>query len=139
MTAENAIATAWIGPSLTPLTFLNSGFRFYEVDTGSFDIMNAYTFISNVTSNVALDTQNVVGPTFSLEYDTRGAYGGNISWPASAPLNATWWELVVQQFEREPALLEKFHAYQSKSSTQNWNCTSPGELETRSEDDCDAN
>ena len=51
-----------IGPSLTPLTGLNSGFRVYEVDTGvstilelsyqsliscqSFDILDAHTWAS---------------------------------------------------------------------------------------------
>jgi hypothetical protein len=37
-TAENALTTDRIGPSVTPLTNLNSGYRMYEVDTGSFDV-----------------------------------------------------------------------------------------------------
>ena len=31
--ADTALATSWIGPSITPLTNLNSGFRVYEVDS----------------------------------------------------------------------------------------------------------
>jgi sphingomyelin phosphodiesterase len=31
--AETAQTVSWIGPSLTPLTNLNSGFRLYEVDS----------------------------------------------------------------------------------------------------------
>ena len=33
MSAQTALATSWIGPSITPLTNLNSGFRVYEVDS----------------------------------------------------------------------------------------------------------
>lgn len=33
MSAETALAQAWIAPSITPLTNLNSGFRVYEVDS----------------------------------------------------------------------------------------------------------
>ena len=33
ISADAALATSWIGPSLTPLTNLNSGFRVYEVDS----------------------------------------------------------------------------------------------------------
>ena len=49
-TSENALTLGWIGPSVTPLTNLNSGFRMYEVDTGSFEIYEAYTWFSNVSS-----------------------------------------------------------------------------------------
>jgi len=44
----------------------------------------------------SLDNQTEVGPTYFLEYSTREAYGGNIVWDASAPLNATWWHLVTE-------------------------------------------
>ena len=31
--ADTALTTSWIGPSVTPLSNLNSGFRVYEVDS----------------------------------------------------------------------------------------------------------
>ena len=33
--ADDAVAAAWVGPSITPLTNLNAGYRMYEVDAGS--------------------------------------------------------------------------------------------------------
>jgi hypothetical protein len=36
-------------------------------------------------------------PSYGFEYSTRAAYGGNITWPADAPLNATWWHLVTER------------------------------------------
>jgi hypothetical protein len=90
---NTALATGWIGPSITPLTNLNSGFRLYEVDTGDFNIYEAYTFYSNVSSFSALST---TGPTYSFEYSTRDTYGPGAAWPATAPLNATFWHKVTE-------------------------------------------
>lgn len=41
-TAQNAgtaLATAWLGPSVTPLANVNSALRLYEVDTGNFNVV----------------------------------------------------------------------------------------------------
>lgn len=48
--AENAVANAWVRSSLTPLTILNSGYRMYEINTESFEVMEACTFYSDVSS-----------------------------------------------------------------------------------------
>ena len=61
--AATALTANWIGPSLTPLTNLNSAFRMYEVDSGSFEVMESHTWFSNVTTFAALDKQVAVGPT----------------------------------------------------------------------------
>lgn len=45
----------------------------------------------------SLDNQTEVGPTYFLEYSTRGAYGAHIMWGANDPLNATWWHLVTER------------------------------------------
>lgn len=34
-----------MGPSLTPLTNLNAGFRMYEVDSATFDVLDAHTYV----------------------------------------------------------------------------------------------
>jgi hypothetical protein len=55
------------------------------------------SYVSNVNEYPALDNQTEVGPSFYLEYSTRDAYGGNITWGANEPLNATWWHLVTER------------------------------------------
>ncbi|KAH8888870.1 Metallo-dependent phosphatase [Thozetella sp. PMI_491] len=120
-TANNAIASAWVGPSITPLTNLNSGYRMYEVDTGSWEIFDAYTFYSDVNSYSALDGN---GPTFQFEYSTRAAYGPAANWPESAPLNATFWHRVTEAMEKDRTLATLFNTYQGKSSVRSPNCTS---------------
>lgn len=120
-TSEHALAVGWIGPSVTPLTNLNSGFRMYEVDTGSFEIYDAYTWFSNVSSYPDLNVSKT-GPTYQIEYDTRSAY--NIGWPKVSPLNAKYWHAVTEAMEADITLVEKFTTFQGKSSVKTPNCTS---------------
>ncbi|KAH0591168.1 hypothetical protein H2248_001264 [Termitomyces sp. 'cryptogamus'] len=97
ISAETAQALSWIGPSITPTTNLNSGFRVYEVDSATFDILDAHTWKSDVSSYPDLDGQTAFGPVYTYEYNTRETYGKTItSWTANDPLNATWWHLVTE-------------------------------------------
>ncbi|KAK8016193.1 hypothetical protein PG993_014382 [Apiospora rasikravindrae] len=128
-TAETAIASAWVGPSLTPLTNLNSGYRLYEVDTGTWDIHEAYTFYADVDSFQDMDPASQTGPVFQLEYSTRDVYGaqaggGPEGWPADAPLNGTFWHRVTEAMERNRTLVEVVNGFQGKSSIRSPNCTS---------------
>lgn len=119
--SANALTTGWIGPSVTPLTNLNSGFRMYEVDTGSFDVYEAYTWYSDVSSYPDLNTSST-GPAFQLEYSTREAYA--IGWPQDAPLNATYWHAVTEAMEDDISLVSLFNTFEGKSSVMTPNCTS---------------
>ncbi|KAF7307444.1 SER THR protein phosphatase family protein [Mycena indigotica] len=114
----------WIGPSLTPLNHLNSGFRMYEVDSSTFDIMNAYTWKSDVNTFSALDHQLEFGPPYSFEYSTRDTYGPSVpGWTASDPLNATFWHLVTEAMEANSSLVATFNTLQGKSSVLTAPCT----------------
>ncbi|KIK96557.1 hypothetical protein PAXRUDRAFT_825836 [Paxillus rubicundulus Ve08.2h10] len=123
MNTETAQALSWTGPSVTPLTNLNSGFRVYEIDSVTFEVLDAYTYKSDVNTFSALDSQVQYGPTFELEYSTRETYGGNIPWPANDPLNATWWQHVTEEMETNTTLVEVFNTYQGKSSALISPCT----------------
>lgn len=117
MSAETAQAVSWSGPSVTPLTNLNSGFRMYEIDSGTFEVLDAYTWKSPVDTYSQLDSQLEYGPTFEFEYSTRDAYGRNIPWGANDPLNATWWHLVTEQMEANSSLVsDVWNNYQGKGS-----------------------
>ncbi|KAK0651887.1 Metallo-dependent phosphatase-like protein [Cercophora newfieldiana] len=118
-TASNALVTGWIGPSISPHEDLNSGWRMYEVDTGSWDIMEAYTFFANVST---FDKLNETGPVFKLEYSTRAAYADGAGWPTDTPLNATFWHLVTEAMERNHTMVDDFVNYQSKSSALGPSC-----------------
>ncbi|KAG9222435.1 hypothetical protein CCMSSC00406_0002770 [Pleurotus cornucopiae] len=95
MNSDTAHALAWMGPSLTPGTNMNSGFRVYEVDSATFEVLDAHTWRSDVSTFPGLDSQLALGPTYAYEYSTRDTYGKTIQdWGANDPLNATWWHRV---------------------------------------------
>ncbi|KAH9835891.1 sphingomyelin phosphodiesterase [Rhodofomes roseus] len=123
ISAEDALTASWIMPSVTPLTNLNSGFRMYEVDSGTFEVLDAYTWYADVNAFGALDGQTEFGPTYELEYSTREAYGASIEWGSNDPLNATWWHLVTEAMEANSTLVELFNTYQGKSSVRSPACT----------------
>jgi hypothetical protein len=99
---DTSLTTDWIGPSITPYTDLNSGYRLYEVDTGEFNIYDAYTYFSDVSSFPSL---NETGPVFKFEYSTRNTYGPPTSWPADAPLNVTFSYQVTTAMENDVSLV----------------------------------
>lgn len=117
--AQTALATGWIMPSITPITNLNSGFRLYEVDTGDFNIYNAWTFYSNVSDYPNL---HETGPTYQLEYSTRETYGAAADWDEEEPLNATFWHLVTEAMEKDLDLVTLFNEYQGKKSVKSPPC-----------------
>ncbi|KZP10094.1 sphingomyelin phosphodiesterase [Athelia psychrophila] len=123
MNSSTAGTVAWIGPSVTPLTNLNSGFRVYEVDSVTFDIVDAHTWKADVSTFPSLDGQTENGPAYAYEYNTREAYGGNITWAPNDPLNATWWHLVTESMEANASLVTDFNTYQGKSSSLTPDCT----------------
>ncbi|KAF8521774.1 Metallo-dependent phosphatase [Hysterangium stoloniferum] len=124
MNADTALTTTWVGGSVTPLAGLNSGFSMYEVDPETFDVMEAYTWFADVNSFHQLDSQTEVGAAYHFEYSTRDTYGGGFDWPATAPLNATWWHHVSESFLTTPSLVDKWTLNQGRQSALTQNCTS---------------
>ncbi|KDR85605.1 hypothetical protein GALMADRAFT_234571 [Galerina marginata CBS 339.88] len=117
MSADAALAVSWMGPSITPLTNLNSGFRVYEIDSATFEVMDAHTWKSDVNSFPGLDSNTSIGPTYAYEYNTRQAYGASIAgWGPDDPLNATWWHRVTEAMENDTSLVTTFNTFQGKSS-----------------------
>ena len=120
--ADTALTSGWVVPSVTPMTNMNSGFRLYEVDTGDFNVYEAYTFYSNVSDYPSLHDS---GPTYRFEYSTRDTYGPGAGWDKNAPLNATFWHRVTEAMEKDLSLVSLHNTYQGKMSVKSPNCTVP--------------
>lgn len=137
---------AYIGPSITPLTGLNAGYRVYQIDAKTFSVMGAQTYFANISNTLAWTR-----PVWEFEYDSRQAYAAKadvgsevrheedantdsraktpnpngVPWPATSPLNATFWHLVTEKMLSDatasPAasspLLHLYNTYESKSSS----------------------
>ncbi len=131
---------SYIGPSITPLTGLNSGYRVYQVDSKTFSIMGAQTYFANMSNSLTWTK-----PVWEFEYDTREAYSVvpdsadppmerdedditkhiGIPWPSTSPLNATFWHFMTEKMLHDSKsdsttnspLLELYERYEAKSST----------------------
>ena len=110
------LQTAYIGPSITPLTGLNSGYRLYTVDAKTFDVLGYDTYYANMSNS--LDWHR---PVWSHLYNTRAAYTRYVPWPEKAPLNATFWDRVASKMLEDSdegrALFERYEYYERKGST----------------------
>jgi hypothetical protein len=122
-TAANALVSAWVAASITPLGGRNSAWRFCEVDTGDFNIYDAYTFTTDVDKFQKLDVTKS-GPLWELEYSTRAAYGDAIQWPHDAPLTATFWHQVMEAMKTNLSMVGDFNLYQFGTSAVQKACGS---------------
>ncbi|KDN52437.1 sphingomyelin phosphodiesterase [Tilletiaria anomala UBC 951] len=113
----DAISWAAWGPSATPYTNLNPGWRVYRVDSGSWEIMDSLTYIANLDQADSFDANG--GPNWHLEYSAR-EYVPN--WAPDAPLNATFWHQATLNFEHNLTAFDRYFMHRSKSSGLDGSC-----------------
>ena len=114
---QNAIATAWIGPSVTPYTDLNPGYRVYKVDTKSWNVFDSQTYVADLSQASTWDATGAT-PNWHLEYSARQAYGAYVPIADNAPLSASWWHDVTKAFEKTPAAFNQYWTYRGKSANR---------------------
>ncbi|KAJ7292749.1 sphingomyelin phosphodiesterase [Mycena rebaudengoi] len=94
------------------------------VDSSTFDVVDAFTWRSDVNTYAALDSQTEFGPTYEFEYSTRETYGKAVpGWGPNDPLNATWWHRVTEAMEADSSLVKTFHTLQGKTSVRTQACS----------------
>ena len=76
--SKNALVTSYIGPSLTPTSGMPS-FRVYDVDPVTFAVLDATTYIADMT-NEAFQT---TGPVWTKYYSAKETYGSLLSPPVT--------------------------------------------------------
>ena len=113
------LTVGFIGPSITPLTGNNAGYQLYQVDDCTFEVTGIQTYFANVSEANSWTT-----PVWKFEYDARSVYNVNKTWPASAPLNASFWDAVTYSMLSNQSLVETYNFYETKSSVVTKNCTS---------------
>ena len=73
------------------------------------------TYFANVSESLTWTE-----PEWQFEYDSRSTYNVNGTWPAPAPVNATFWHAVTQSMLANQSLVERYNFLETKSSvTQN--------------------
>ena len=96
---EDIINMTWNVQSVSPLTRLNPGWRYYEVENESFNIINSYNYYTLLNETFV---NGGAEPVWKFEYSARDLYDQEGTWPARAPLNATFWHnYVATQLKNE--------------------------------------
>ncbi|KAF9116534.1 hypothetical protein BGX27_001828 [Mortierella sp. AM989] len=113
--SQNAISTAWIGPSVTPYTNLNPGFRVYKADSKSWNVYDSQTYIANLDQAASWDASGS-SPNWHMEYSAREAYGAYVPIAENAPLSASWWHEVTAAFEKNDKAFQQYWTYRGKSA-----------------------
>ncbi|KAA8912821.1 hypothetical protein TRICI_003364 [Trichomonascus ciferrii] len=123
-TVENALNTAWLGPSITPYVDYNPSWRYYVVDADTFEVVDSITYYMHLDN-----TFDGSPPEWCMEYSARAAYGDMIAcdWPEDAPLNATFWHYVAESIRDDPETTQMYVDYGWRFSPNTPDCT---------EDDC---
>ncbi|KAG0213343.1 hypothetical protein BGX28_004681 [Mortierella sp. GBA30] len=112
---QNAISTAWIGPSVTPYTNLNPGFRVYKVDSKTWNVFDSQTYVADLSQAASWDASGS-SPNWHLEYSARETYGAYVPIAANQPLSASWWHNVTAAFETNGEAFQKYWTYRGKSA-----------------------
>lgn len=145
-TTKHAKAVSFMAPSVTPGTNVNPALRLYTVDPETYEVMDYDQYYTQVPDfRGVLETGH--GPEWKLLYSARGTYGNfsasatvrdggeatvgngtvpvqrNKTWPASAPLNATFWSAVTDEMTARPSLVsDVFHVFQGRNSSKTAAC-----------------
>lgn len=94
---ENALNIAFLDESVTPFRDHNPGWRYYEVDAHTFQVVDIHHYLSrlNATFGQGANGTGDVEPVWEYAYGARAAYDPDHTWPDSAPLNGSFWHRVV--------------------------------------------
>ena len=99
----------FVGPSVTPRTGYNAGWRMYQVDSSTFSVVDFQTYYADVSQASMWTT-----PEWNFEYDARTVYDPLNMWGKSDPLNATFWNEVTTNMLTNISLVEMYNSFETK-------------------------
>jgi sphingomyelin phosphodiesterase len=100
---------AFIGPSIVPITNNNAGWRIYQVDAKTFNVLGHQTYFANISNSPYWST-----PVWEFEYDARTIYDPLHKWGANEPLNATFWHNVTTEMLSNGTLVSIYNFFETK-------------------------
>ena len=114
---EDAVNIAWITQAVTPWVENNPAWRYYEIDTNTFQVMNSYNYYTKLNETFASEDE----PVWEFEYAARDAYG--IEWSESAPLNASYWHRVYDSMRTNSTSLQSYESFAKRFSPYLADCS----------------
>lgn len=106
--SEDVANMAWIAQSVTPAWDLNPSFRYYEVEDKSFNIRNSYSYYTELNQTFVNGGDE---PEWISGYSPREVYDPNGTWPATAPINGTFWNEYVLKKMSDSSNIEANQLY----------------------------
>ncbi|VVT51086.1 uncharacterized protein SAPINGB_P002979 [Magnusiomyces paraingens] len=96
------VNVAWIAQSITPLTNYNPGWRYYKVDSQTFQVMDSLNFYTRLNDTFDANSHEHGSRTTDWHalYSARDEYAPD-DWPANKPLDAQFWEIVAHRIRDE--------------------------------------
>ncbi|VEU20653.1 DEKNAAC101622 [Brettanomyces naardenensis] len=116
-TGETLVNNVWITRAVTPWVENNPGWRYYEVDSKTFSIMNSFNYYTKLNETFY---NNGDEPVWNFEYSARDAY--NIDWPKTNPLNASYWQLVAESMKNDKQSLQNYENHAKRFSPYTDDC-----------------
>lgn len=113
---ESAVNVAWIAPSVTPLLRFNPSWRYYEVDSKTFEIMDSVTYFTHLNDTFEADST----PEWHRTYSAREYIP---TWPETEPLNAKFWHQVSEQIRSNAQFAQVFSDNKFRFSPYSPDCT----------------
>ncbi|KAG5914896.1 hypothetical protein E4U42_000264 [Claviceps africana] len=110
--SSTAFAMSYICPSLTP-TAGHPAFRVYDVDPETFAVLDATTYIADMSS----PDFHISGPRWKKYYSAKEAYGYAVTPQVTDPaaeLSPSFWHNVTEVFEVNDALFDEYMARKSR-------------------------
>ncbi|KAM3525687.1 hypothetical protein NHJ13051_003860 [Beauveria bassiana] len=110
--ASHATAMSYICPALLPTSGMPA-FRVYDVDPDTFAILDAVTYIADMTDPAYQKS----GPTWKKYYSAKESYGSLLSPPiaaAEAELTPAFWHNVTLVFESNATLFDEYVSRKSR-------------------------
>lgn len=114
---------AFISQSVTPIKGHNPGWRYYEVDKQSFQVMNSHNFYTKLNDTYTNGGQE---PKWEFLYSAREAYDPQQKWPKDAPLNATFWSGISSQIGADENVAQLYSGYSFRESPETPVCSEGG-------------
>lgn len=108
------ISVAFLSPSATTTTNLNPGYRVYSIDASTYRVLDHRTVILNMTQANA-EARAAADLKWLREYDARDAY-------ALAELSPSSWSELIDRFESDDALFQRYIKYYHKSQERAGKC-----------------
>lgn len=109
----NLINYALIGPSVSPYKGNNPSWRYYSVDSESFDIINSFTYYTKLNHTFINEGAE---PVWEYEYLARDAYDPEQLWPVERSLDMEFWHHVGEKIRDIPEINRKFNKFEYRGS-----------------------